>query len=647
MRNLRSMTSIRALVPLLAIALATGVSAQDSQPPSSGWVVIPVNEYGALRARAYPAATETEIPPLEATLTRVEYDLRILGDLASGRTTITIDVLKDGWVQVPIPPGLLVREAKLDGKPAALVPNPSGKGGSQQMVVLSKRGRAVLTLEVALPIGANAGEERLTLPASDSGITRGLVVVPRSDIDVRIGGGLLYEKSQSGSESKWLAYGAGGTPLSFAWRRKTEDHRVTQALRMRGSLTELLSLGEDSTSVYAEVNLEVVQGAASQARIKIPANITVNQVLGATVADWEVQSGEVTVKFLEPEEKSARFVITGETRLPRDGSIEIPLLALLGAERETGGVAVDVLGAGEIKDTKALNLDRTEASELGQTVLNRQSPSLLAFRFRPGAAVSTRALKVDLTRYDQQAVLTANVEEARYRILLSLEGKTLIQARYAVRNNQRSFLKIALPAGSTVWSSSLSGRPVRPGKAPDGSLLLPMERSKAGDEAPAFVVEILYLAQGTAWVEKGRASVSLPALDLPVSKTGVQLFHPPLAKISVEPGPFRTESFQEAGSAVLSASAYEPAVAAMAPTPASSRLDQVQTNSQPSQAATQALVDDYRTRVNARHTGAALPMMAEFPEVGPSLYLVCELTSENRSSSIELTYQREKTRGGK
>ncbi|MGJ5817270.1 hypothetical protein [Paludibaculum fermentans] len=647
MRNLRIMTSTRALVPLLAIVLVSGVPAQDSPPSSAGWVVIPVNEYGALRSRAYPTAIEPEASPLDATLTRVEYDLRINGDLATGHATLTIDVLRDGWVQVPIPSGLLVREARLDGKPAALVPGPTGKGGGQQMAVLSKRGRALLVLDIALPIGSSAGEERLTLPASESGITRGLVVLPRLDVDVRVGGGLLYEKSQSAAESKWLAYGGGGSALTFAWRRKTEDHRVTQALRMRGSLTELLSLGEDSTSVYAEVNLEIVQGAASQARIKVPANVTVNQVLGATVADWEIQSGEVLVKFLEPEEKSARFVITGETRLPRDGGIEIPLLALLRAEREAGGIAVEVLGAGEIKDTKALNLDRADAAELGPTVLNRQSPSLLAFRFRPGAATATRSLKVDLTRYDQQAVLTANVEEARYRILVSGEGKTLIQARYAVRNNQRSFLKVTLPAGAVVWSSSVSGRPVRPGQAPDGSLLLPLERSRAGDEAPAFVVEILYMAQGTAWTDRGRASLALPALDLPVSKTGIHLYHPPLAKITVEPGPFRTETFQEPTSSVLNAPSYEPAVAMMAPPGSSGQLDRSQANAVPSQAATQALVDDYKTRVNARHSGSALPMMAAFPAVGPSLFLVSELTSENRGSTIELTYQKEKARGGK
>jgi len=52
---------------------------------SPGWVVLPVDEYRTLHARAYPTEREPEPPPVEATLTRVDYDLRINGDLASGR----------------------------------------------------------------------------------------------------------------------------------------------------------------------------------------------------------------------------------------------------------------------------------------------------------------------------------------------------------------------------------------------------------------------------------------------------------------------------------------------------------------------------------------------------------------------------------
>jgi hypothetical protein len=66
--------------------------------------VISVDDYQNLRARAFPSEREPEPPPVDATLTRVDYDLRIAGDLATGRASLTVDVLKDGWVRVPNDP---------------------------------------------------------------------------------------------------------------------------------------------------------------------------------------------------------------------------------------------------------------------------------------------------------------------------------------------------------------------------------------------------------------------------------------------------------------------------------------------------------------------------------------------------------------
>src|SRR5215831_1448164 len=281
-----------ALATLFIAAVATHAHAQTAAPPSSatpGWVVIPVDEYKHLRAQAFPAEREPDPPPVEATLTRVDYDLHVngSGDLATGQASLTVDVIKDGWVRVPIPAGLLVREARLDGKLVSLVSGMPGKGGNQLSVVLSHPGRAVLLLDVALPVSAAAGEERIALPSTSSGVTRAAIQLPRQGVDVKLAGGLLAERFESGAESKWLAYGRGNEPLTFSWRRKMDDHRQTLPLRLRGSLTQLTGLGEDATSVYAEVNLEILQGAAKQTRIQLPANITINQVTGAMVADWE------------------------------------------------------------------------------------------------------------------------------------------------------------------------------------------------------------------------------------------------------------------------------------------------------------------------------------------------------------------------
>jgi hypothetical protein len=330
---------------------------------------------------------------------------------------------------------------------------------------------------------------------------------------------------------------------------------------------------------------------------------------------------------------------------------------LLNAERETGGVAVEVLGAGEIKDLKSEGLDNADATDLGELVSNRQSPSLVAFRFRAGESKLTRSLSLDVARYTPQAVLLANVSEARYQVLISSEGKTLVQARYAVRNNQRNFLKITLPPGAALWSATLAGKTVRPGQSPDGSLLLPLDKARAGEEAPEFAVEVVYLGRGAAWNDKGQFKLALPALDLPVSRTGLLVYHPPLFKVTPEAGAFRMEAFENPISSALNAPVlsggaaggiFATGAASPVPSPALSDTDSKdEAKVKRSQVATEALLDKFRADSLAGKRAGILPIRVSFPAFGPSLYLVSELTGENQAPSAGLTYQHEKKAGGK
>ena len=670
--DIGTVASRRLSLCLLAVSafLLTIAQAQEKpaeSPHTAGWVVIPVEEYRVLRAKAYPVEHDPEPPPLDATLTRVDYDLHVTGELAAGRANLTVDVLKDGWVRVPVPSGLLVREARLDGKLVSLVPAPQGKGVGHLSALLSHPGRWVLALDVDVPVTASTTDESISLPSTESGVTRASVELPRQGIDLRVDGGMLSEKSETSGETKWLAYGRGNEALTLSWRKKTEDHHVELPLRMRGSLTQLTSLGEDSTSVYAEASLEIVQGAAREVRIQLPEKVTINQVSGAMIADWEMKNGELAVTFLEPVEHSARFVISGEARLPRDGIIDIPLLKLLHTERDSGGVAVEILGAGEIKDQKAQGLEDADASDLGEMIASRQSPALAAFRARAGEAGATRTLSVNVARYDQQAVLMANIEEARYDILMSSDGKELVQARYAVRNNQRNFVKIALPPGASVWSASLGGRPARPGQSPDGSLLLPLEKSRGGEDAPAFVVELMYVTKAPAWQDKGKQTVTLPTLDLPISRTGVLFYYPPMFRVAAEPGTFRTQVYQGPISAALSTDesvtgagysaggAVRGPVAMNGPPSVSpqqmDRLEQftkLQSNDDKEKKdATQALLDSFKSKSMAGKVTGIVPVNIDFPAFGPSIYLVSELTSENQSPVAEFTFQHDKKAGAR
>jgi hypothetical protein len=547
---------IRVCLLFLGLFFIPTVRSQDAAR-ASGWVAISVADYESLRAKAHPVEPSPANAGISAALTRIDYDLHVEGNFAKGQANLTIDVIKDGWVRIPIPSDLVVWEAKLDGKRVSLIANDNYAGAKS--AVFFHQGRAVLALDIVLPIAATPSNESISLPPAVAGITRASIQLPRQEVEIKLSGGIFVAEPEGGIQGaggKWVAYGYGNAPLILSWGKKVEDHRSGKPLRMRGSLTELVGLGEDSTSVQAEVSAEIVQGSAHEMKIKMPDKVVINHVTGAMVSDWETKSGELVVTFLEPVEKTARFVINGETRTPRDGPIDIPLLRLLNVERESGGVAIEVLGAGEIKSRKSAGLDNADSSDLGGIVASRQSPSMAAFRFQAGDEKTVRTISVNVARYVQEAVLMANIEEARYQVLMSEEGKNLVQARYAIRNNQRSFLKITLPPGATIWSASLSGKPIRPGQAPDGSLLLPLEKARAGEDAPAFEAEILYFSRGEKWNDAGKLKIALPELDLPISRTGLNYFFPPLFSVTPEPGSFRLQDYQEPTSAVLSRPTY-------------------------------------------------------------------------------------------
>ena len=612
------------VLAMIVCALCSPVRSSAQVPiPPEGWVVLPVDEYRALRERANPQPPQPANPPVDATLTRVDYDLRVENESVAGRAVLTIDVLSDGWTRVQIPAGLMVRDARLDGQPVSLVEGPP------PYVLLSRAGRVVLSLDIVVPLTSSAGTESIALPPSPAPISRAVLALSRSGVDLSVVGGFVGEHTETPLESRWTTLGRPNQPLTLSWKRKIDDRRAEQALRTRARVTTLVGLGEDVSQVTAAVRVEVLQGLIREIALLLPPGLVVNQVNGATVGEWDVNASTLRVRLLDPIASETEVVIHGEARLPRDGTVDVPLVRMPSAERETGGIAVDVVGAGEITGRQSQGLEPADPTELGEFVAGRESPSMIGFRLRPLMGSDARLLTVTVIRYTPQAVLVANVEEARYRVLASEDGRLLVEARYAVRNNQRSFLKVVMPAGSTLWSADVAGRPIRPGVAERDAVLLPLEKGRAGEDAPTFVVQLVYLQAIDSWQDKGRARLELAAIDLPVSRTGLELHYSPRFRVNLQPGAFRLEDdpgpFAEA---LRNPSSRPIATGKAADERGASGL--------------QALVDRFRAETGGRTVAGALPVHVAFPIFGPSLFVASELTAEAQAPSLELGFKRTK-----
>ncbi|HLY92178.1 MAG TPA: hypothetical protein VKQ89_02870, partial [Candidatus Angelobacter sp.] len=163
------------------------------------------------------------------------------------------------------------------------------------------------------------------------------------------------------------------------------------------------------------------------------------------------------------------------------------------------------------------------------------------------------------------------------------------------------------------------------------------------------------------------ATLALPAIDLPISRTGVLLYHPPLFKLTPEPGAFRTETYEAPSSAALVTAAfgaeYGRSAGGLVNTNGAAgftsnglRGRDNEINGQNNndnraiynpQSATQTLVDNYKTKTLGGRGAKVLPIRPAFPAFGPTMFFVSELTAENHAPTLAFDYQREKKEGSK
>jgi len=125
--------------------------------------------------------------------------------------------------------------------------------------------------------------------------------------------------------------------------------------------------------------------------------------------------------------------------------------------------------------------------------------------------------------------------------------------------------------------------------------------------------------------------VDLPAVDLPVSRTGVRFYFPPRFQVTYEPGPFRIEGDTGPFADPFRSST----VVRNGPKP----VVDSRTAAGPA-AGLQGLVDRFKSTGGERRIAGALPVAVDFPEFGPSIFLVSELTAEGQAPSLAFQLKR-------
>ena len=216
-----------------------------------------------------------------------------------------------------------------------------------------------------------------------------------------------------------------------------------------------------------------------------------------------------------PAKRNHQFLIALE-RTNRETKVEAPLLAFSGAQRETGEVLVEGIGAMELIATESGGLRRMDVKEAGAITRSLSHfPLQAAFRYNRRAA-DTPKLQLEWRQFLDADVLSAVAERATVTTLANIEGRSLTEVTLRVRNHAQPFMKVELPAGAQLVSAEIESQTVKPVKAQDGSTRVPLLRQGLDSSRP-YTVSFVYMSSGSSFGKSGSYDMGLPRWDIPVN----------------------------------------------------------------------------------------------------------------------------------
>ena len=195
------------------------------------------------------------------------------------------------------------------------------------------------------------------------------------------------------AENRWIVYGTPGRPLSFSWKRKVDDRRSALPLRTaRASRSSSRSARNEAD--HRQRALEVVQGLAREVVLcGAGGRRRSTRSSGATRRRLEHEAGALTVTFLEPiaDLDVDRRVSAESARAARRHRSAFRSSACRRPSARPAASPSTSSAPARSPSRQPRGLDPADPGDLGDIVAGRESPSMVAFGFKPLAGSAPRA----------------------------------------------------------------------------------------------------------------------------------------------------------------------------------------------------------------------------------------------------------------
>jgi hypothetical protein len=397
-----------------------------------------------------------------------------------GVLTARFMVLDSGHVQVPvIDASASLGIVTLNAKRTSLY-----REDPLFTVGVEKPGAYVIRAEIIWGKEVDRFDRKLAFLLPEAGSTKISIEIPERDIEATLQNGALTSSSEQGAATRLEGYLDASGKFDLTWNRRL-SHAVRGPVASEVKLYSLFTVQEALVTGQSLFKMNILEGEADRIDLRLPRDIEIIDVSGDAVLQWRTDpkdGGRLIVLFRHLVQD--QVAMTVRFQYPIKEGNEVALVMPLA---DTSAAMTGVVG---ILSTSGLNVRITRADSAAEMELRDLPPDLTDMTSNPflyGLSFNAPpAIRLSVTRHKEVALTETLIDDLQASTVIIQDGLEITKMKLRIRNNNRQYLKMELPAGTRLTHSMIDGMPVRPALVKTDNrdvLLFPLHQSESVNAA--------------------------------------------------------------------------------------------------------------------------------------------------------------------
>ena len=356
-------------------------------------VFLPYDQFQALwkEARDHRQAPAQQASPIDAIITSALNEATVQKDVVQVEATLAIELIKQGWIQIPLRLSeAAIQSAMIDGEAARVTPV---TGGGYQLLIENKNKEPrvlELKLKYARAFTKTPGRNHVSFDAPQAPVNRWRIRIPQAGVKVNVQPMIAAtEISDDADEAKaddskaaeketvLLAFVGAAPKVTIDWTPKTEGATGMTALTVVQAQQELF-ISEGTVRTRATLQYDISRAELNELSIEVPGDHKVVNVFDPNVRKWDVsKDGDnqiISVELFEPTRASQTLMIElekyseteakAEPAVERIADVSVARIRAMEVGRQQGTVVVSVDPALRAEAKTRTGLLQVDAAEL-------------------------------------------------------------------------------------------------------------------------------------------------------------------------------------------------------------------------------------------------------------------------------------------